>query len=591
VRALDAVIALIDRLAAAAPREEATRAQLLVRAWFICGPILALTGSLYAFSGLWAQALIQWTTVLAGAAMVGLFAATGRTDLASQLSVAVASLTFAAGSLAQTPPDISSVAWLGLAPLIASLILPARQALWWLLAESALAVAVVFLGHAGVHLAQRDEFPQLTTAMNFTLMFGVMALFGSHYRRRVEAQARAEAANRAKAAFLATISHEIRTPMNGMLGMTELLLETEPRPERQDQLRTILRSGQVLTQLVSDILDFTKVETGKLTLLAEDADLVQLARDLEQLFRPLAGERSLTLALELALPLPRVRVDALRLRQVLSNLLGNAVKFTPSGRVTLQLAGGPPDADGLVPISFAVRDTGVGIRAETLPRLFLPFEQGDSAANRRHGGIGLGLAIAKQLVTLLGGELRIDTAPGRGSTFAFRLRLPRATSPAAVTPATGLGAARASAGYPVLVVDDNPINLKVASALVTRAGFTVETAADGEEALQAVRSRRFAAVLMDCHMPVLDGFECSRRILALGGEAARTPIIAVSASAAPDDLETCRAAGMCDFVAKPLSYGALVSSLERHVRPSWLGEVSLQGAEATGSAASSSTSA
>jgi signal transduction histidine kinase len=556
----------VEALSRAASAEDRQLAQLFVKGWLLCAALLTCTTALYAGCGLWAQAVIQLATIALGAATVWLFARTGRIALCAQLSLGIGSLTFALGSLAQSPPDTSSVAWLGLAPLVASVLQPLRIALRWLVIESLLAVTVVLLGHAGFHLAQRDPLPQVTTAVNLTLMFTVMALFAWSYRRRVELQVRAEAANRAKAAFLATISHELRTPMNGILGMTELLVEDEARPDRREKLRTILRSGHVLVQLVNDILDFTKVESGKLTLLAEDADLEQLAGDLEQLFRPLAAESALELVLALSGPLPRVSVDALRLRQVLSNLIGNALKFTPRGSVRLEVCAGPLAPDGRVPLTFSVADTGVGIRADALPRLLLPFEQGDSSAHRRFGGVGLGLAIARQLVTLLGGELHIETEPGRGSRFWFELRLPLARSAATPTPPSGLPVAAPASAFPVLVVDDNPINLKVASALVARAGFSVVTATNGREALEAVRERRFAAVLMDCHMPEVDGFECSRRIVALGGETAQTPIIAVSASAAPDDIETCRVAGMCDFVAKPLTYSAIVSSLQRNLR-------------------------
>jgi signal transduction histidine kinase/ActR/RegA family two-component response regulator len=553
-----------DRLAGAPTVAEGDRAQLLVRAWLFCSPILAMTGALYALGGLWAQAFIQWATIAAGALLVWLFVATRRLELCSQLSVAVGSLTFAAGSLAQSPPDVTSAAWLGLAPLLASLLLPPRVAVVWLVAESALAVTVVFLGHAGYHLSQRDEHPELSSAVNITLMFAVMSLLGAHHRRRMELQLGAETANRAKGLFLATIGHELRTPMNGMLGMTELLVETEPPGERREQLRTILRSERLLGQLVNDLLDLTRVETGKLTLRPVDTDLLQLVHDLEQLFGPLARERGLGLALAIEAPLPRVRVDALRLRQVLSNLLGNGLKFTEAGRVTLAVAAGPTGADGLTPVSFAVTDTGEGIRADVLPRLFLPFEQGVLATRPAQDGVGLGLAIGRQLVSLLGGQLLVETAPGRGSRFWFELRLPGPQAPEAAAEPE-LAPARSARTLPVLVVDDNPINLKVASALVERAGYPVVTACDGQAALEALRAQPFAAVLLDCQMPVLDGPECARRILALGGALARIPLIAVSASAAPDEVERCRAAGMCDFVAKPLSYAALTSTLQRYV--------------------------
>lgn len=557
--------ALVDRLSRGAAAGEAERARLLVSAWLVCGPILLLTGSLYGATGLWAQAAIQVATVGAGALVLRFFTLTRRLQPALHASLVVGSLTFALGSLAQSPPDISSVAWLALAPLAASLLFGARAVLTWLAIEVALATAIVLLGHAGVHLDQRDSMPQVTTATNFILMFVVTALFGWSYRRRARRLARSEAESRAKSTFLATISHEMRTPLNGMLGLTELLLVDEADPERRERLRTLLRSGRALADLVNDLLDFSSVEAGKVTLQPSPTDVDELVVDLRRLFEPLAQERQLTLAVDVRAPGSPVQVDGLRLRQVLSNLLANAIKFTERGQVRLEVLADAPGDDGLSSVTFAVADSGVGMSPEALPRLRQPFEQGHPAGPRHRGGIGLGLAVADQLVTLLGGALRVDTAPGRGSRLSFELRLAPAVRPAVYLtplPAAVLGP------LSVLVVDDNALNLRVASALVARAGYSVVTASNGEEALAEVRAHHFAAVLMDCHMPVLDGFECTRRIRQLGGDAGRTPVIAVSASAEPDDVAACHAAGMCEFVAKPVSYQTLVTSLERCIRKS-----------------------
>jgi hypothetical protein len=367
-----------------------------------------------------------------------------------------------------------------------------------------------------------------------------------------------EQVDRMRTSFLANISHEIRTPMNGVLGMTELmLLEPGQAPENRERLELIRRSGLSLVTLINDLLDVTKMAAGKLELELLDFDLQRVLSDVSGLFEPLAREKGLALQVDCAGDVPTsLRGDALRVQQVLSNLLSNAVKFTEKGSITLEVR-----CASLEPLAlrFAVRDTGVGIDAAVLPRLFTPFAQADASTTRRYGGTGLGLALCRQLATLMGGTLEATSGAGGGSTFTLQVpftrgltrALPRTATP---TPDTGVKA-------PVLVVDDNPINLKVAAGLLKRAGYPVHTAVNGREALEAVQRERYLLVLMDCQMPEMDGFAATEAIRSLDGDVALTPVVALTASAMPDELEACRRAGMNDCLTKPVTFDALLRVL------------------------------
>ncbi len=394
-------------------------------------------------------------------------------------------------------------------------------------------------------------------------------------RKQVEASLEAarnaaDAASRAKSEFLANMSHEIRTPLHGVLGMAALLLDTPLSPAQREQLQTIHGSGLALVDIINDILDFSKIDAGKLSLEAIDFDPRVLVREATAVVALRAQEKGLVFTTQIAAAVPgALRGDPVRLRQVLVNLLGNAVKFTESGSVTLSvgLTGAEGEAIGL---RCEVRDTGVGIAAEAQARVFESFTQSDSSTTRRFGGTGLGLAICRRLVTLMGGEIGVESALGLGSVFWFTAQLARASAP--LRPAEATVSASPGSRPPlrrarVLVAEDNLVNQRVAAAMLAKLGQEVEVAKHGREAVERWRARPFDIVLMDCQMPEMDGFAATRAIRGeeLGGH--RVPIVAMTAFAMKGDRERCIAAGMDDYIVKPMPLAVLADVLTRWVDP------------------------
>ena len=381
------------------------------------------------------------------------------------------------------------------------------------------------------------------------------------------AKEEADRANRFKSQFLANMSHEIRTPMNAVIGMTSILATSPLTSQQREYLGTIRSSGESLLALLNGILDFSKIEAGKLVMEAAPFDLRQCVEEAVDLLAVQAARKGLEIGCLIDPAVPAlIESDATRLRQILVNLLDNAVKFTSSGGVLVlvEACSSPPlegsrgalVEDRRVDLRFAVRDTGIGIAADSMDRLFRPFSQADSSTSRLYGGTGLGLAICHRLAQGLGGRIWVESEPGKGSTFWFTIRcragadlppqVPRESDGAGKIEGAGLSPLR------ILVAEDNVINQKVALLLLERLGYAADVAADGEETLAALRRQRYDVILMDVQMPGMDGIEAARHIREEWPAEERPRIIAVTASALQEDRETCLSAGMDDFLSKPV---------------------------------------
>jgi two-component system sensor histidine kinase/response regulator len=401
----------------------------------------------------------------------------------------------------------------------------------------------------------------------------------------VAAMVAAEASNRAKSAFLANMSHEIRTPMNGIIGMCDLLLSTSLDSKQQEFAGTIKASSQSLLTILNDILDYSKIEAGKLTLEWIDFDLHETLESAIGLFRESANARGLELVYTIEPDVPRlVRCDPSRLRQIVMNLVGNAVKFTLKGRIEVSVEW-ITDRNNAAPpmLRMAVSDTGIGIDSETLKHLFTPFTQADESMTRRFGGSGLGLAICQELVDRMGGTIGVESTPGEGSLFWFTI-VPEATGEFASllleTPAVIVGsrassfpkaAETADGGHKqVLLVEDHRVNQRVLQLLLEQLGYEVVIASNGVEGVEWFKKKTFDAILMDCQMPELDGYGATSRIRKLessAGKPRHLPIIAMTAHAMEGDRQRCLDAGMDDYLSKPVQVEALADVLSHWTNP------------------------
>ena len=475
------------------------------------------------------------------------------------IALGTATLFLTAMCLLESRLYLQQLYWFAILPLCGGLLLDRRGLLLGTLA-AVLGTGCVLAVHAPT-FAQDAPFgiTLAEAAIDVAAFLGSVAgLTAMYVGLHTDAVRRAEHAARARGAFLAQMSHELRTPMNGVLGMLQLHDEGAPVDVRREQLQLMRRSGEAMVAIIDDLLDFSRLEADELQLADAPFDPEEVVRDAVSLYQPQAGDKGLALVVTIAPDVPpRLSGDALRIGQVLRNLVSNAVKFTPAGSVRIALAWQDDVLTG------TVADDGIGVPPETIPHLFKPFRQASGSTANHFGGSGLGLAICRGLCRRMGGDIDVHSVPGEGSRFTFTCRTRRgASEPDAA--ARQAPAHRPLTGH-VLLVDDNEVNRTVGARFCERAGLVVTLAHDGEAALKALAQARFDLVLMDCQMPTMDGFEATRRIRALPDATARVPIIAVTASTLPEEVQRCRDVGMDDVVAKPLNGRTLHDVLARHL--------------------------
>lgn len=399
------------------------------------------------------------------------------------------------------------------------------------------------------------------TLVVLLLMTVLLCLLVFLYRRARSARQIAERANRAKSEFLANVSHEVRTPMNGIVGMADLLLQTRMEGDQREYVLTIAESARLQLSILNDILDSAKIESGKLALETVPFSPEALIDSVRLAYAGVAAEKSLKFEVEINNLPPAVEGDPTRLRQILGNLVSNGIKFTHSGFVRVEARA--ENIGRTVRMVFVVADTGIGIPSEAQARIFDKFTQADSSTTRTYGGTGLGLSISRYLVELMGGSLRVSSTPGHGSTFWFSVPLKVSHRPLPEAVPTRPPSSRIDVQMPVLIVEDNVVNQKVAAAQLRRMGIDCDVAVNGFEAVRMCSERTYAAILMDCQMPGMNGFEATRAIRALGFR--NIPILALTAGATESDRRTALEAGMNDFITKPVQSDELQKALRRWV--------------------------
>ena len=496
--------------------------------------------SLYSNVAAW-LALTFWhgeARILETALFTAGLAAGGSNSLSSDLKLCQGFLTamllpFAIWSLAMDLPHVS-----------------AASTLYW----------IALMGQVHVNY----EFFQSALRDNLNLRMQAQELKAA--RHLAEESARlAVAADQAKGAFLTTISHEIRTPLNGVIGMTGLLLDTPLHVEQREFAQTIRKSGEALLSLLNDILDFSKLEADKVELETVPFGVRQVSEDVIDLVQHSAQERGLLLKFACPSDMPPCLLgDPGRFRQVLLNLLTNAIKFTDHGEISVVLEYHCLQGGATHQVRCTVRDTGCGIAPEARGKLFRPFTQADNSTTRQYGGTGLGLAICLKLVAAMGGEISLDSVLGQGTTFTFTACF-GIGSPAAIVETPATLPPVAVRGGRILVVEDNRVNQQVAVRILEKAGYNCDVVANGLEALKVLEDLPYDCVLMDCQMPVLDGYEATRRLRASANINAQVLVVAATAGVTTEERKLCQEAGMDDFISKPIQAQKLLELLQQRM--------------------------
>lgn len=562
----------------AALSEDRSRNQRLSLLYWICIPVVGSYSVVNLSSGRTLAACVELISFSTLCLSWGASKMYGKTILASHLALGGLMLTISCSPIFEELIYSKSLWFAPLIPLAAAVLL-GRRAAYVYLGLCSLTIAAVFIYHAYYPSFEPTPYVLVDwTSLRLVALLGAWGITSVSNResatrlKSVQAQQRAmnraldqaETANRAKSLFLANMSHEIRNPMNGILGTAEYLKSTELSPEDKDAISTIVRCGEHLLGLIDDILDLSKIESGELEIHNEDMNLSELVEHSVSLFRAKAQAAHVDLKLEQPPGALHLRGDRKRLSQVLANLIGNAIKFSDGGVVKVKVRVAPSE-HGARDLEISVSDQGIGIRPEKLTALFEEFEQVDDSFGKARGGSGLGLAISRYVIRRMGGDIRVQSTFGQGSTFQIDLRLEECGQ-AKLQPQTQLSSVnKAQFNARVLVVDDQAINLKLARLLLEKLGCEVVQARDGREAVSYCSQEAFDLIFMDIRMPVMNGLEASLFITETPGPNQQTPIIALTACAFEEDREASLSVGMREHLSKPLRRAQLSKILDKYL--------------------------
>ena len=534
-----------------------------IRVLNITGLMLVVFASIWSVSflsyGAWSVGTAILAMVMAEAAVVVLLRRFRRPALFSSLTIGLLLFGISVSNWFTGGISGANIAPFFIVPVIA-ITLMGRWGLVWTLATFLIMVGfgiLMFEGYAFPHVIPESA-KELDMALTWATAFFFLAALAYNYennrkkaeRRIVEEKERAEEAARTKSQFLANMSHELRTPLNAVLGLTDLTLRTDLGGDQRRNLQRVKEQAYSLLDMVEDLLDISRMEVARLEILVAPFDPRALATETVGYYRVRADSKGLRLDLELDDGLPaRVRGDAALVKKVLGNLLDNAVKFTDAGSITVSVQPGPRSG-----LTFVVADTGIGIPRDQIEHVFDSFTQVDASTTRRHGGTGLGLAICRQISEALGGEIAVESEPGRGTRFQAWLPFAEART-----------ATRGVNGRRILAVEDDAVGRELVETILRGAGYLVDTAADGRSAVEAVGGGGYDLVLMDVQMPGMDGLGATRQIRSNEREGQRVPIVAITAYALEEERKRCLEAGMDDFVTKPIEPESLVNTVLRWV--------------------------